>query len=78
MNQEFELTREDGLTVLKVWAGRGAQAVVPEGVEVIGEEAFAGRRSLRAVTLPGTLRRINMRAFQKCTALTSIALPDSL
>ena len=65
MNQEFELTCEDGLTILKVWSGRGAQAVVPEGVEVIGEEAFAGRRALRAVTLPGTRRRIGTRAFQK-------------
>ena len=78
MNQEFELTREDSLTVLKVWSGRGAQAVVPEGVEVIGEEAFAGRRALRAVTLPGTLRRIGTRAFQKCTALAEVFLPDSL
>lgn len=74
---EFEIETVQGERTLKSWRGYGRQLTVPEGVEVIGEAALEGR-GLRSVTLPGTLRRIGMRAFQKCVHLAEIELPPSV
>lgn len=74
---EFELELQNGLCTLKSWRGYGPCVRVPDGVEAIGEEAFAGR-GVRAVELPGGLRRIGMRAFQKCARLEELDLPDSV
>ncbi|MCL2044205.1 MAG: leucine-rich repeat domain-containing protein [Treponema sp.] len=52
--------------------------VIPEGVVIIGERAFANSRSLTSVTLPETLIAIGIGAFADCRSLTSITLPESL
>lgn len=75
---EFELERIDGVLTLRSWSGIGPQAVVPEGVQAIGEEAFEGRRRLRNVVLPDSVRAIGMRAFQKCTGLREIVVPGGV
>ncbi|GMI16858.1 hypothetical protein TrLO_g1691 [Triparma laevis f. longispina] len=42
---------------------------VPEGVESIGQQAFANCRSLTTVSFPTTLTSISWRAFYKCSRL---------
>ncbi len=44
----------------------------------IGERAFAGKNTLKSVTLPDSLKAIATSAFDGCTALKSITLPDTL
>ena len=46
--------------------------IIPEGVESIGEYAFANLTSLTTVVLPSTLERIDQGAFYGCTSLTSV------
>jgi hypothetical protein len=52
--------------------------VIPEGVTIIRERAFASCRKLTSVTLPNTLTRIEENAFSRCVALATINLPDSI
>lgn len=52
--------------------------VVPEGVEIIGNNAFASCRSLKSVTLPKGVKRIERGAFAACDKLKSINFPNTL
>ena len=40
--------------------------VIPEGIEIIGEEAFQGYRRLISVELPSSLTSIGRSAFAEC------------
>jgi len=73
----FSLEVRDGLLTCLGYTGIGAMPPIPEGVEAIGDDAFAGRRLAR-LTLPATLRRIGRRAFQKCVLPREIVLPNRL
>lgn len=50
---------------------------MPEGVEEIGEQAFACEQ-LAHIEFPSTLKKINSGAFSNCGFLEEIRLPDSL
>ncbi len=51
---------------------------LPEGVRVIGENAFASAEYLNSVILPSTLERIENGAFSVCTRLTCIEIPEGV
>jgi len=51
---------------------------VPEGVEVIGEEAFSHCCQLREVSLPSTLKKIERYAFGWCERLQSVRIPAGM
>lgn len=51
--------------------------VIPEGVEEIGERAFANNYSLKSVVLPSSLKKIGYGAFQN-TGIESITFKDGL
>ena len=74
---EYELALQGGLVTLTAWRGIGSHPVVPEGVQALGDDVFAGR-DIRAVTLPAGLKSIGRRAFEKCARLEAIALPGSV
>lgn len=44
----------------------------------IGGSAFEGCTSLKEITLPNTVKKIDSRAFYGCTSLIEVDLPDSL
>ena len=46
--------------------------IIPEGVESIGEYAFANMTNLTTVVLPSTLTKIDQGAFYGCPKLTTI------
>lgn len=73
----LEIEEINGESVLKSWKGYGYSLEIPEGVEVIGESAME-ERALQKITLPSTLRRIEMRAFQKCVRLQELELPAGM
>ena len=49
---------------------------LPDGLEHV--EGFMDWTSLEHVTLPNTLKKIGLNAFQNCYSLTSITIPDSV
>ena len=54
-------------------------STIPEGVLVIGAEAFRGMFDLEGITLPKTLTSIGDRAFYYCQKLTgNLAIPEGV
>ena len=62
-----------------IFYGSALQSVViPEGVTVIENSAFACSENLGSVTLPSTLKTIEDYAFGNCDELSDVVLPASL
>ena len=62
-------------------------AIIAESLKILGREypvtgisnyAFSGCTELTSVSLPKSLKEINLNAFRGCTGLTSVTLPHSL
>ena len=51
---------------------------IPDGVEIIGVDAFTGCTGLTAVTIPTSVKTIGIQAFYGCTGLTTIDIPASV
>ena len=52
--------------------------IISDGIEYIGNSAFAQSDSLVSVTFPETLTSIGNSAFSGCNSLTSIDIPNSV
>ncbi|MBR2371081.1 MAG: leucine-rich repeat domain-containing protein [Clostridia bacterium] len=71
----------EGTTVLKagVVPKKATHVILPEGLQVIGENAFANCNYLKSVTFPSTLIEIGKSAFECCVSLEeAIVLPEGL
>ena len=55
-------------TLLIAYMGNGENITVPEGVEIIGQNAF-GTSGIRQIALPDSVRIIEMYAFSECEKL---------
>ena len=65
--------------VLESYCGQGSIVTVPNGVRVIGSNAFtACPYEIKKIILPDTVTTIRKAAFFNCKSLTEIVLPDSL
>ena len=51
--------------------------LIPEGVEIIGDQALHGCKNIEKFTLPQTLKEIGTFAFTKC-GMTSITIPSKV
>ena len=51
---------------------------IPKGVTGIWSNAFRSRTSLKNVTLPSTLQKIDVDVFTGCSSLTEIEIPSSV
>lgn len=51
---------------------------IPEGVETIKSNTFAGIDSISSIEFPSTLKEIEQYAFSGCNGLTTIKLPEGL
>ena len=51
---------------------------LPQGITILGVQAFHGCRSLTTVTLPEGLTSIGVNAFYNCSDLTTVTLPEGL
>lgn len=60
------------------YRGTAKEVMVPDGVKIIGEEAFAEKGDIVSVHLPEGLISIRQNAFCGCGQLASVSLPDSL
>ncbi|MEG1560303.1 MAG: leucine-rich repeat domain-containing protein [Clostridia bacterium] len=55
-----------------------AELIIPEGVKVIAEYAFANKYSLEKLTIPEGVEFIDEYAFSGCTKLKEINIPNSV
>ena len=49
-----------------------AACAIPEGIRIIGEDAFANGKNLEEITIPGSVTDIEKRAFAGCRKVTKI------
>ena len=70
---------EDGKTVIKVKNKKLLiNAVIPEGVAVIGKNAFAWCSNLTVLTIPESVTVIEDSAFKMCKNLRTLNIPQSV
>lgn len=74
--------KDDGIAVLVRYRGEEEHPVVPSEINgytitAIGNNAFDGSKSVKAITLPQTITSIGMGAFLG-TSLTSIIIPEKV
>ena len=55
-----------------------SNAVIPEGVFEIGEDAFKFRDSLTSIVIPEGVAKIGRCAFENCSQLSEVRFPKSL
>jgi hypothetical protein len=75
------ITIENGTKGIASSAFKGKTALktvnIPEGVQVIGESAFAGS-GLTSATIPSTVHYINDSCFEDCSALETLTLKGDI
>lgn len=64
--------------ILLRYQGSEASVTIPDGIQVIGQEAFRENTFLTEVNFPDSLRIIDDKAFFDCTALKSIRIPNGV
>ncbi len=65
-------------TKLIEYRGSEQKVVVPEGIKIISERAFAQNVAIDRIILPETLEEIHEEAFSDCVLLQKINLPEGL
>lgn len=79
---KFEYSISNREIIITKYVGEETEVTIPTHIDgcpvvAIGEEAFKGS-SVRSVTLPQSIRRIDWFAFAECFALTEITIPSSV
>ena len=64
--------------VLMKYQGQGGNVVIPEGVEIIGWNAFKNCKTLTSVTFPESLQIIKEKAFHGCSHLSELVLDKNI
>ena len=54
------------------------EIILPDSLEVIGDEAFAYRKKLKKIKIPNSVRKIGEGAFFECKSLDTIDIPKNL
>ena len=53
-------------------------SVIPDGVTIIGQWAFSGRRGLTSIEIPSSVMNIERYAFAGCSGLTNVTIPKGV
>lgn len=76
MNNGIYKLSDDGKTLLGVTDKKISEAVIPDGVTHIGNEAFWFCRALQSIDIPNSVTHIGDRAFSVCYKLQSIEVAE--
>ena len=64
--------------VLVRYKGKEKKVIVPDGIEIIGENAFEKCNRIEEVVLPNGLKEIGDMAFSGCDSLERINIPETV
>lgn len=64
--------------MLLAYCGKDSVAEVPDGIEIINAEAFAGQNGITTVHLPESVREVHDDAFRDCSSLQVVEFGDNL
>ena len=67
-NIEFLMSGDE----LIKYCGKDKNVVIPEGVRIIGSNAFKGKKSLYSITISNTVEKIDISAFEGCINLSKV------
>lgn len=62
---------------LTKYNGPGGDVVIPEGVKIVGKQAFSNNSALKTVTIPPEVTQINYAAFSRCWELERVTILGS-
>ena len=60
------------------YKGTAENIVIPNGIRIIGKEAFESQYDIESIVVPEGVQIIERKAFSSCFSLQSISLPKSL
>lgn len=67
-----------GGVLIRSKSGEENEAVIPQGVDIIGDCAFKGCTDLTSVVIPDGVTDIGAEAFAGCSSLTSVVISDDV
>ena len=65
-------------TTLVAYTGTDSTVIIPNGVTVVGVNAFSKNPKIREVYFSDTVTKIDDGAFEYCANLETVILPNSL
>ena len=71
-----EFIIQDG--ILTAYTGISESVVIPDGVKIIGSNAFKGNKTVTSVTIPYGVKTIGDSAFADCNNLSSVEIPNTV
>ena len=77
MVSDFALYTKDKKKLISYF-GNASNVTIPEGVEIIGSNAFVEDKELDEIRFPKSLCSIESAAFEYCLNLRQISLPESV
>ena len=75
---EFVVSEKNGCLSLDKYTGTKENVEIPDGIAVIGREAFCGCENVRSVTFPKSVKIISGEAFRELINLESVVFPEGL
>lgn len=60
------------------YCGQDKKVVIPDGIEIIGKDAFRNNKVLEEVIFPSSLREVGISAFESCYNLHHVSFNDGL
>lgn len=78
LNFAYPTRWNDGVMLIRYPTGRKGDYAIPDGVTIIGLNAFRSCSALTGITFPEGITEIAGQAFHGCDGLTSVTLPASL
>ncbi|MBO7326539.1 MAG: leucine-rich repeat domain-containing protein, partial [Clostridia bacterium] len=74
----FVIYTNGGVKTILNYIGKDSEVIIPDGINIIGKNAFAACNSLTKITFSSSVTAIDEYAFNWCTSLTSVTIPSNV
>ena len=76
-NEFVTMETPNGLTLSK-YSGNSEHVVIPDGIVVIGRQAFCECKNIKTVTIPSSVKTISREAFARIESLEEVIFSEGL